>query len=164
MPRALVVLGCRIGWTGGGELAGAAGRRVRKAVEAFEREECTLVVASGGRVWNGVVEADAMRDELVRLGVPSARVACERCSHTTGGNARFTSELLSRKGIGRALLVTCDWHAPRASALFRTYGLRIEVVAAVGPRAGPLTRAWRWGRERAATRLFDTKATRRASP
>ncbi len=137
---------------------------MQAAAEAFQREECTLLVASGGRVWNDVVEADAMRDALVRLGVPKDRVLCERCSHTTRGNARFTSALFSRMGIRRAWLVTCDWHAPRASALFREYGLSVEVLPASSPRTGLLARAWRWGRERAAMRLDEAKAIRRASP
>lgn len=162
--KALVVLGCRIAWTGNGRLAGAGGRRVRAAAETFHQEKCTLLVASGGRAWNGVVEADAMRDALVRLGVPTACVLCERCSLTTRGNAQFTSALLSRMGIDRALLVTCDWHMSRARALFLGYGLAVEVAPAVSPPARAWTRAWRWGRERMATRLDATRGIPHASP
>jgi len=157
---ALVVLGCRIVWTRRGQLAGAVGRRVQAAAEVFERERCTLLVASGGRVWDGIVEADAMCDALVSRGVPKERVLRERCSHTTRGNAQFTSALLSRIGIDHAWLVTCDWHATRASALFRSCGLRVEVAPAFGPRAGLLTRSWRWARERIATRT-DAATTMR---
>ncbi len=161
--QALVVLGCRLAWSRHGQLGGAVGRRVRAAADLFHGERCSLIVASGGRVWDDVVEADAMRDALVRLGVPASRIVRERCSQTTRDNARFTSALLSRMSIDRTLLVTCDWHAPRASALFRKCGLRVEVAAARSPRAGLLTRAWRWGRERAATRIDDATATLRAS-
>jgi uncharacterized SAM-binding protein YcdF (DUF218 family) len=136
---------------------------VQAAARAFEREEYAFLVASGGRAWDEVVEADAMRDALVRLGVPAERILRERCSHTTRGNARFTSALLSRIGIDQALLVTCDWHATRASILFRRCGIRIEVAQAESPRAGLLARAWRWGRERVATRV-DEAATAHPAP
>lgn len=161
--KAIVVLGCRITWNGG-QLEGAAGRRVCAAAEAFAREDCTVIVASGGRVWDEVVEADAMCEALVQLGVPRERVLRERCSHTTRGNARFTSALLSRIGIEQVLLVTCDWHAARASALFCRYGLRIEVSPARSPYARVLTRAWRWGREHVAMRVDDAATVHLASP
>jgi uncharacterized SAM-binding protein YcdF (DUF218 family) len=157
--RAIVVLGCRVAWTERGQLEGALGRRVRAAAEAFEREKCAVLIASGGRVWDEVVEADAMGDAIVRLGIPKERVLRERCSHTTRGNAQFTSALLLRIGIDEIVLVTCDWHTPRASALFRRFGIRIERVPAPSPPARLLTRAWRWGRERLATRV-DEAATR----
>lgn len=160
--KAIVVLGCRITWTGG-QLEGAVGRRVRAAAEAFGREDCAVIVASGGRVWNEIVEADAMCEALVRLGVPRERVLRERCSHTTRGNARFTSALLSRIGIEHVLLVTCDWHTARACAVFRKYGIRIEVSPAPSPRAGFLTRAWLWGREHVAMRVDRVAMMHRAS-
>ncbi len=151
-------------WTAGGELAGALGRRVRAAAEAFRREDGAVLVATGGRVWDDVVEADAMRDALVRLGVPAERIVRERCSHTTYGNARFTSALLCRLGVDRAVLVTCDWHTPRATTLFRRFGVGIEAAPARSPRAGILTRVWRWGRERVATRVDGAATVRPALP
>jgi uncharacterized SAM-binding protein YcdF (DUF218 family) len=137
---------------------------VRAAAEAFGREDCAVIVASGGRVWDEIVEADAMCEALVRLGVPRERVLRERCSHTTRGNARFTSTLLSRIGIEQVLLVTCDWHMARASAVFRRYGIRIEVSPAPSPPRGVLTRAWRWGREHVAMRLDDAAMMHLAPP
>jgi cyclophilin family peptidyl-prolyl cis-trans isomerase/uncharacterized SAM-binding protein YcdF (DUF218 family) len=145
---AVVVLGCRLVWTSDGALAGAAGRRVRAAAEAIARSGDALVVASGGRVWNDVVEADGMRDELCRLGVAPERIVLERCSHSTRENARFTAAILSRHGLREALVVTCDWHTPRASALFRRTGLSVEVAPAPSPPFGWVTRTWLVGRER----------------
>jgi uncharacterized SAM-binding protein YcdF (DUF218 family) len=153
-----------VAWTERGQLAGALGRRVRSAAETFEREKCNVIIVSGGRVWNEVVEADAMRDALVRLGVPGKRVLRERCSHTTRGNAQFTSTLLSRLGIEEALLVTCDWHSTRASALFRKCGIRVKGVPARSPPARLRTHVWRWARERVAMRVDGAATTRLASP
>ena len=153
--RAVVVVGCRLVWTEDGALAGASGRRVRRGAEALARDPHALVVASGGRVWSDVVEADGMRDELHRLGVPAEKVVRERCSQTTRENARFTASLLARRGVTEVLLVTCDWHAARAAALFRRFGMQVRVAPAASPPAAWSTRAWLFGRERVAAKIDD---------
>lgn len=102
---------------------------------------------SGGRTWSGVVEADVMRDELVRGGVPAGRVVRERCSLTTRDNARLTASILRRLTVGSVTLVTCEWHMPRASALFRKEGLAVAVLPVPSPVAGPLARYYRTGHE-----------------
>jgi uncharacterized SAM-binding protein YcdF (DUF218 family) len=151
-PRAIVLLGCRPIWRRG-ELSGAAARRVGAAAQAAMQDPAALVVVSGGKAWDGVVEADAMLDALVRHGIVRARLLPERCSYCTRDNARFTAVLLRRIGVPTARVVTCDWHVPRAVALFRTEGIPVSPIPVPGPKATALTRLWRWGRERVARRM-----------
>ena len=128
----IVVLGCRPVHGSLGELRGALGRRVNAARERWRRGGTWLLV-SGGRTWDGVVEADAMRDALVRLGVPGSSIVRERCSLTTRDNARRSAALLQRLGVGTLTLVTCAWHMRRASAFFRCEGLAVEALPVDGP-------------------------------
>jgi uncharacterized SAM-binding protein YcdF (DUF218 family) len=112
------------------------------------------VVVSGGRRWDRHVEADAMACELSALGVPEAVIVRERCSFSTRENARYTAQIMARRGIDRVLVVTCPWHLPRALELFARAGLRAEGFAAAdAPSDGDLrrwpARALRWGVERA---------------
>jgi uncharacterized SAM-binding protein YcdF (DUF218 family) len=117
-------------------------------------ESVAIVVASGGRRWDEVVEADAMARELVARGVPEGAIARERCSLSTRDNARFTAEALARRGIRAATVVTCSWHLPRAMVFFREVGLAVDGVAAPdGDVPSWPSRAWRWGRERILTRV-----------
>jgi uncharacterized SAM-binding protein YcdF (DUF218 family) len=156
----IVVLGCRVratrGFTPGaaGHLAGAAGRRVAAAARAFREEDARghnpVVIASGGKKWEGVVEADAMAEALTELGVPASRVLRERCSFSTRENARYVAALVARRGEDEAVVVTCAWHLPRAAALFAKEGMRVRGVGAEDPTAGRFVRALRWGRERLA--------------
>jgi cyclophilin family peptidyl-prolyl cis-trans isomerase len=95
-----------------------------------------------------VVEADAMREELVRAGVPADAIVRERCSLSTRENARFTAALLRRRGMRRVTVVTCDWHLPRALAAFRRAGLEVEGFAAPSVAVPWRRRVVRWGRER----------------
>ncbi len=161
-PRsAIVVLGCRVDSRRGAALAGAAGRRARAAAEAAKTRSAELVVAAGGRAWDvegdGAeeerVEADALAEELVRVGVDASIIVRESLSFSTRENARFTKRLLDARGVTSVVLVTCTWHMPRALGLFRAEGLSVEPFAA-DPGDAPLrTRAYRVIRERVAARI-----------
>jgi uncharacterized SAM-binding protein YcdF (DUF218 family) len=155
----LVVLGCRPVWAGDGRLQGALRRRVEAAREGLGGRQGWFVV-SGGRTWHGVVEADAMADDLVRGGVPRGDIVRERCSMTTHDNARFSAELLRRLGVGRVTLVTCEWHMTRAARLFRREGLEVEPLPAKGPRVTSWVRWYRSGHEWVSARLQPSGGTR----
>jgi uncharacterized SAM-binding protein YcdF (DUF218 family) len=146
----VVVLGCQPVRGGrAGELTGALGRRLWAAREAFAAIAGDgLLIASGGRTWRGVVEADAMREALVQSGVRAQAVIRERCSLTTADNARLTAQLLRRFGRPSVVtLVTCDWHMPRAAALFAREGLSVHPAPVLGPQRATAIRWVRAGRE-----------------
>ena len=160
MPRCVAVLGCRVRFSRTGEARGVFGRRTCEGARAWRASsgggailDAGLVVASGGRAWDGRVEADAIRDELVRLGVDPGAIVRERASHSTADNARYTAELLARRGIDEVIVVTCDWHMARARAAFERAGLRVVPWPAVSPPSSWLRRTYRTIRERVAARL-----------
>ena len=97
------------------------------------------------------MEADVMARELALQGVPERAIVRERCSLSTRENARFTAEVLARRGARGATLVTCPWHMARAVALFSRAGVAVEPVVAAGVNTPWPSRAWRWGVERVLT-------------
>jgi len=133
---ALVVLGCRVQ---AGSLSHAALRRVERAARAYAELEPELVIASGGKRWDGRRECEVFAEGLVARGVPSARMLQEAHSLTTRGNAQGVSELLRHRPRATIAVVTCDWHLPRALGLFHQLGLwPVGVPAASPPRPLPL--------------------------
>jgi uncharacterized SAM-binding protein YcdF (DUF218 family) len=142
---ALIVLGCRVR---DGQLSPAALRRVERAARAFHEQGSELVIASGGKRWQGVMEADVFRSGLLERGVPSERVLAERESLTTRGNARGVWRLLRERNVQRVGLVTCDWHMPRALRIFRYAGFDPIAVPAPSPARPLHAVTWRWLRER----------------
>ena len=161
---AIVVLGGKIvrrgsvsgsgSGSGAGRLGGALGRRVEAARVVYANAaDARLVIVSGGSTWNGVVEADAMADELVRGGVPRDAIVRDRLSLTTRDNARYSAIALKRRGHEAALLITCAWHLPRATHAFEREGIRVVGHPVPGPEVTLTKRLWRSWRERIVGRL-----------
>jgi len=154
----MVVLGCKLHFGPAGGLLGPAKRRADAAAQAWKADADAhaglsrglLVIVTGGRMWSGVVEADALEQALVERGVPKEYIVRERCSFHTVDNARFTGDLLARRSIREIVLVTCDWHLARARRIFERHGMQVHEMAAVSPRRSVRRRIWRWGRERVA--------------
>lgn len=160
--RMLVVLGCRPGR--GGALEGAAKRRVEAAAGVYRAMPArTVVVCTGGRAWDGVVEADAFARGLEERGVPAAAIVRERCSMTTVDNARFAHAVFARRRSSghlptEVIVVTCEWHLPRATRHFRAAGLSVVGVPAALPPSRiprPLRDRYYALRERAAALLDE---------
>jgi uncharacterized SAM-binding protein YcdF (DUF218 family) len=86
---AIVVLGCRV--LPSGRPTTAAARRAARAAQAYLEGVAPHIIASGGRRWGGAIEAEALRKELVRAGVPEGAVTRELWSLTTHENAIFSA-------------------------------------------------------------------------
>lgn len=127
---ALVLLGCPVH---AGALPPPAARRVARAARAYREGVSSRLVVSGGRRWDGFVEADVLGAELVRQGVPEGALLLERRSQSTRENARYTAELLGPLGARKVFVVSCDWHLPRALFCFERFGLEAEAVPAPAP-------------------------------
>jgi uncharacterized SAM-binding protein YcdF (DUF218 family) len=149
---AIVVLGCAIE-------RGAFRRRAAAAAQVFSRlspkNPDLVVLATGGRAWDGTLEADALFRLLVEGGVPEKKILRERCSLSTRGNAHFTAGILHRTGLHQIALVTCDWHMVRAMTLFTRAGFDVLPVGVRGPDPGYFWRIYRAVHERVALRLGE---------
>ncbi|NUO52408.1 MAG: YdcF family protein, partial [Polyangiaceae bacterium] len=136
-----VVLGCRVEHSG--EPSGALRRRAAWAAAAYRAGLASKIIAAGGRRWGDHVEAEAIARWLVKSGVPEDRVLMELCSLTTAENAIFSVPLLRRLEKSRAIVVTCEWHMPRAVAAFEAVGIEAIALAAPPPPSTLVTKVRR---------------------
>lgn len=110
--------------------------RLRRAVTAVEeragQDGRPSLVPSGGRgADEPVAEGVAMAAWLREHGVPASDVLVEDRARTTRENLRLSAELLDRHGVSEPyLVVTNDYHAPRAAMLARRLGIDAQAVGA----------------------------------
>lgn len=138
---AIVVLGCRI--APDGQPVGPSLRRALAALGSYRQGVAPWVVASGGKRWHGVAEAEAYRAMLVAGKIPEQRVLMELASMTTRQNALYVAELFRSRGWSRAAVVTCDWHMMRAVRCFADAGIESVPVPVRAPLRSPAFRMYR---------------------
>jgi uncharacterized SAM-binding protein YcdF (DUF218 family) len=105
------------------------GERLSEAVTLAKLLPQARVVFSGGTaaVLPGVeTEAQASREMLISMGVPSERIITEGRSRDTYENALFTKQLVQPQPGQRWLVVTSAWHMPRAMGVFRAINFPVE--------------------------------------
>jgi uncharacterized SAM-binding protein YcdF (DUF218 family) len=98
-----------------------------------------LLLSGGGR--GRLAEAEIMRREALRRGVPETALLVEPNSSDTVGNACECAQLLRRHRLSSVILVSDRTHLLRARLLFRLAG--IEVAASAGNR--PSSPLWEIG-------------------
>jgi uncharacterized SAM-binding protein YcdF (DUF218 family) len=107
---------------------------VFEALRLFNAIGAEWIITSGG-----LLEPDdpdeanglTMRDELVRLGVPSAKILVEIKSRTTRDEAIIIREMLQQMSFDQVILVTSDIHMRRSLGTFRREGIR--AIPAIAP-------------------------------
>ncbi|MFD6162075.1 YdcF family protein [Nocardia sp. NPDC060256] len=100
------------------------------------------IIVTGGNPHNGVTEARAMADWLVRHGIPVERIHLEPDAGSTVQNAERSARIMRAIGARDAVVVTSADHIDRAVGTFIDAG--VDVVGAVTPDQVPRL-AWQFG-------------------
>ena len=97
--------------------------RIDAAAQAWKERNC-IVVACGAQGANEPSpEALVMRDELVKQGVPEEMILTDADSFNTRQNIANAIKLLEGREVDHVLVVTSDYHLPRAMAIAEDAGL-----------------------------------------
>ncbi len=97
--------------------------RLDAAYEAWQARQVPVVVCGAQGGDEPAPEAYVMRDDLLARGVPSQQVLTDAESYNTRQNIRHAAQLLADTGARKVLIVTSDYHLPRAMALAADEGL-----------------------------------------
>ena len=136
---AIVVLGCRVR---DGRASPAFRGRLDVACALLRESAAPTLVISGGKVGSHVSEAEAGRAYVLSQGLaPVDRILLEDCATSTRENAALTRALI---GDVPVLIVTTDWHVPRARRVFLRSFTRVEAASAPGKLRGALREVAAW--------------------
>lgn len=117
----IIVLGAQVKEDGTPSVA--LERRLTAALEAYQAKP-QLIIACGAQGANEPrAEGDVMRDWLMAHGVAGEDVVAETASFNTRENLEYARAIMEHRGLERALVVTSDYHVPRALALCRQVGI-----------------------------------------
>ena len=97
--------------------------RLDAAFEAWKEKECLIVVCGAQGQNEPDAEGRVMRAYLMGLGVPESQVLVDDTSFNTRQNLENAAILLRDSGSKTVLIVTSDYHLPRAMALAEDQGL-----------------------------------------
>lgn len=122
----ILVLGARVNYKTGFNPCLKA--RVNHGVKLWENQYAPLIIMSGGDdIEDGANEADAMFQMARQAGVPESAVLREREAHSTYENLLFTRKIMQSKGLKSLLIVTENYHMPRAALIADDLGLDYAV-------------------------------------
>ncbi len=126
---AIIVLGAQV--LKNGEPNTQLQWRLDAALEAWKTHETPFVVCGAQGSDEPVPEARAMRDYLSARGVPEEMIHMDDKSFNTNQNLTNAGEILrTLPGIRKVLIVTSDYHVPRAMALAQDLGFEAEGLGA----------------------------------
>ncbi len=119
---AIVVLGAQV--LPSGEPNTQLQWRLDAALRVFEQKQVPIVTTGAQGRDEPMPEAEAMKNYLIRHGVPSEMILTDPDSFNTRENLRNAAVLLRETGeVRKVLIVTSDYHLPRAMALANDEGL-----------------------------------------
>jgi uncharacterized SAM-binding protein YcdF (DUF218 family) len=113
--------------------------RLDRAREVYDASPCYIVVTGGQGSNEPAPEGDVMRAVLVSEGVPEKHVFSDPLSVNTQQNLDNAWEILSRLGCKKPVVVTSDYHLPRAMQMMRDMGLEPQ---GAGSLCRPGIRFW----------------------
>ncbi len=118
---AIIVLGAQV--KPDGEPSLQLQWRIDAAAKAWKERECLIVVCGAQGANEPAPEAHVMRDELQRQGVAADSILMDDKSFNTRQNIANAVKLLEGRGVDHVLVVTSDYHLPRAMAIAEDAGL-----------------------------------------
>lgn len=112
---AIIVLGAQV--KPDGEPSVQLHWRLDKALEMYRAYPCVVVVCGAQGGMEPRPEADVMREWMIAQGVPADQVYTDALSMDTRENMENAKTILDGLGLTRPLVVTSDYHLPRAMAI-----------------------------------------------
>jgi uncharacterized SAM-binding protein YcdF (DUF218 family) len=105
--------------------------RMDAAIEAYKKKNVPIVVCGAQGPDEPCTEAEAMREYLLKEGIPENSILSDPESFNTNENLENAKELLKEfPDIRRVLIVTSDYHVPRSLAIAQDVGFEAEGLGA----------------------------------
>ncbi|HPJ01361.1 MAG TPA: YdcF family protein [Candidatus Limiplasma sp.] len=102
--------------------------RLNKAVEMYMASPSPVITCGAQGSDEPRPEADVMRDLLIARGVPAELVYTDSVSFDTYQNIRNAKVIIEGLGLSKPLIITSDYHLPRAMDIAKAEGFAPQGV------------------------------------
>lgn len=126
-----IVCGCRV--EDDGQPSKILKTRVEKAVELWKERKVQYLIMSGAAVYNDYVEAEAMKQYAIELGVPEEYILMEKRAVSTYHNLLYSGKMMQNCSFSDCVVVTSGWHLRKADHYARQNVKRYVMAAADKP-------------------------------
>lgn len=113
--------------------------RMDTARKAYDQNPCYMVVTGGMAGKEPEPEGDVMRRLFIAEGVDPSHVISDPVSADTKENLRNALKILEKLGCRKPVIVTSDYHLPRALQIMRDNGMEAQ---GLGSPCKPGLRFW----------------------
>ena len=117
----IIVLGAQV--KADGTPSVALERRLTAALETYQTDPQVIICCGAQGANEPAAEGDVMRAWLLERGAKDEDVIAETKSFNTRENLNYAKEIMNQRSLTHALIVTSDYHVPRALALCRQVGI-----------------------------------------
>jgi len=125
---AAVVLGAKV--YPSGHLSRSLRDRVDAAILLYQQGLAPVLIMSGGTGWEGVNEAEAMKQYAIEKGVPEEAILIDRYGNNTALTVEHTIALAEQNGYQKIAAVSTFYHLARIKMLYLQQGTNVSTVPA----------------------------------
>lgn len=97
--------------------------RLDTALDCYRKGMFPLILVSGGTGKEGLPEGTAMKNYLVKNGVPAPAIVVDDQGVDTRASAKNTAALLSQRNLKSVFVITQYFHVPRSRLALRKQGV-----------------------------------------
>ena len=136
-------------------------RRATHAAALYKDGQVGHIIGCGGVGKHPPSEAAVIRDICIKNGVPAEHIWLEDTSTTTFENIENARAILTRLGAKSVVIVTDQYHAPRARMIARHLGISARSDCPKNAGTKPLRTLKSYARELPALLLYAIRFKRR---
>ncbi|WP_455538865.1 YdcF family protein [Terrisporobacter sp.] len=131
----MIILGAKVNKDG---VSKTLKLRLDKAIEYYNIKKNINIIVSGGQGCDEIsTEALAMKNYLIKNGVPKNKIIMENKATTTLENIVFSKRIIENRNLkGKVLIVTSDYHLFRGQFISSILGIDNEGLCSISPLSG----------------------------
>ena len=134
---AVVIFGAQV--YSDGRLSMTLANRVNAGIELYEQGYTPVLIMSGGTGWEGVNEAEAMKNYAIDKGVPASAILVDGQGNTSELTVVNTLAIAEQQGFKRIGAVSSFYHLARIKMLYQHGGQDVSTVPASSAGEGGAT-------------------------